>query len=67
MMESVREAAKVNKFSINDQYNINKLVKECQSQLNCNRNAIDKRNQKRATNYANDRQELQGFDFSQVG
>ena len=42
MMEGVCEAAKVNKFSINDQYNIGKLVKECQSQLNRNRNAIDK-------------------------
>ncbi|CAG8660723.1 18191_t:CDS:10 [Rhizophagus irregularis] len=65
MMEGVREAAKVNKFSVNDQYNISKLTRERQSQMNCNRNAIDKRNQELAKNYANDRQELQGFDFSQ--
>ncbi|CAB4493376.1 unnamed protein product [Rhizophagus irregularis] len=65
MMEGVREAAKVNKFSVNDQYNISKLTRERQSQMNRNRNAIDKRNQELAKNYANDRQELQGFDFSQ--
>lgn len=67
MMEGVRKAAKVNKFSTNDQYNISKLVRQRQGQLHHNRNVIDKRNQERAVNYANDRQELQGFDFSQVG
>ena len=66
MMENVREAAQAHKFSTNDLYNMSKLVKERQGQLNYNRNAINKRNQERATNYANDRQELQGFDFSQV-
>ncbi|UZN99576.1 uncharacterized protein OCT59_000843 [Rhizophagus irregularis] len=65
MMEGVRKAAKVNKFSTNDQYNISKLVRQRQGQLHHNRNVIDKRNQERAVNYANDQQELQGFDFSQ--
>jgi len=66
MMKSVREAAQSYTFSLNDQHNINKFVRERQNQLNRNRSNIDKRNQERATVYANERQELQGFDFSQV-
>ena len=44
MIKDVHKAAQANKFSKNDQYNISKLIKEHQSQLNCNWNAIDKWN-----------------------
>ncbi|CAB4427918.1 unnamed protein product [Rhizophagus irregularis] len=62
MMSTVRETAD---FSSHDQYNISKFTGERQSQLNHCRNNITKRNQERATSYANERQELLGFDFSQ--
>jgi len=62
-METVREAAQSNDFSLHDQHNIIKFTGERQSQLDRNRNNITKRNQERAANYANERQELQGFDL----
>ncbi|EXX53255.1 Sgs1p [Rhizophagus irregularis DAOM 197198w] len=62
MMSTVRETAD---FSSHDQHNISKFTGERQSELNRSRNIITKRNQERATKYANERQELQGFDFSQ--
>ncbi len=66
MMKTVREASQSHDFSSHDQNNIAKFAGERQKQLNCNRNSIAKRNQERAANYANQHQELQGFDFSQV-
>ncbi|CAB4410951.1 unnamed protein product [Rhizophagus irregularis] len=62
MMNTVCETAD---FSSHDQHNISKFTGERQSELNRSRNIITKRNQERATKYANERQELQGFDFSQ--
>src|SRR6266540_2417929 len=66
MMRTVHEAAQSHDFSSHDQSNIIKFTGECQSQLDRNRNNIAKRNQERAASYANECQELQGFDFSQV-
>ena len=66
MIEVVCKAAQSCEFSLHDQHNINKFVGKRQNQLNYNRSVIDKRNQERAANYANERKELQGFDFSQV-
>ncbi|RGB26537.1 hypothetical protein C1646_674716 [Rhizophagus diaphanus] len=62
MMSTVRETAN---FSSHDQHNISKFTGECQSQLNRCQNIITKRNQECVINYANEHQELQGFDFSQ--
>ncbi|CAB4441893.1 unnamed protein product [Rhizophagus irregularis] len=65
MMSTVRKASQSRDFSSHDQHNVSKFVGRRQSQLCHNRNVIDKRNQERSANYANERQELQGFDFSQ--
>jgi len=66
MMKTVCEAAQSHDFSLHDQYNITKFTGECQKQIHCNWNIIVKRNQKHAANYANEYQELQDFNFSQV-
>ncbi|CAG8687197.1 8077_t:CDS:10, partial [Funneliformis caledonium] len=50
MMRTVREAAQSHDFSLYDQSNIIKFTGERQSQLDCNRNNIAKRNQERACN-----------------
>ncbi len=66
MMKTVRKAAQSHDFNLHDQHNITKFTGEHQKQIYRNWNIIVKRNQEYAANYANKRQELQGFDFSQV-
>jgi len=66
MMITVRKATQSHDSSSHNQYNISKFIGNRQNQLHHNQNVIAKCNQERAANYASKRQELQGFDFSQV-
>ena len=66
MMKTVCKAAQSHDFSLHDQHNITKFTGERQKQIHRNQNIIVKWNQERAANYVNERQELQGFDFSQI-
>src|SRR6266536_6201889 len=53
MMSTIRKSAQSHDFSSHDQHNISKFIGDRQNRLHRNQNDITKRNQERATNYAN--------------